>query len=98
MKDKKNKIMKSYVVCQFCCPGCNSKDIGKTKRNLYVPLEKHATDKGSSVFNHIVDCELPIYKILCCINNNYLRRTHIVLIIFKELQTLLIELRTGIHY
>ena len=48
--------MKSYVVYQFCCSGCNSMDIGKTERNLCVRLEEHATDNSSSVFNHISDC------------------------------------------
>ena len=56
IKDKINKLMKSYVVYQFCCPGCNSKYIGKTERNLFVRLKKYATNNGSSVFNHILDC------------------------------------------
>ena len=34
----------------------NSKYIGKTKRNLSVQLEEHATNKNSSAFNHISDC------------------------------------------
>ena len=48
--------MKWNVVYQFCCPGCNSKYIGKTEQNLYVELQEHATYNGSSVFNHIPDC------------------------------------------
>ena len=48
--------MKSYVVYQFCCPGCNSKYINKTQGNLCVRLEKHATNNNSLVFNHITDC------------------------------------------
>ena len=48
--------MKSYFVYQFCCPGYNAKYIDKTKQNLCVGLEKHATDNGSSIFNHISDC------------------------------------------
>ena len=48
--------MKSYVVYQFCCSGCNSIDIGKTERNLCVRIEEHASDNSSSVFNHISDC------------------------------------------
>ena len=54
-KDKINKLMKSYVVYQFRCSGCNWKYIGKTERNLCVQLEKHANDNGSSVFKHISD-------------------------------------------
>ena len=55
MKDKINKLMKSYFVSQFCCPGCNSKYIGKTERNLCVRLEEYAADNSSSVFHHISD-------------------------------------------
>ena len=32
IRDKINKLMKSYAVHQFCCPRCNSKYIGKTER------------------------------------------------------------------
>ena len=70
IEDKINKLMKSYVVYQFCCPGCNSKYIGKTKQNLCVRLEEHATNDGSSVFNHICDCANYQYiKNLYCIEN-----------------------------
>ena len=62
--------MKSYVVHQFCFPGCNSKYIGKTERNLCVRLEEHGTDNGSPVFNHISDCANYQYiKNLHCIGN-----------------------------
>ena len=52
-----NKLMKSYVGYQFCWPGCNSKYISETERNLCVQLEEHATDNSSSVFNHLSNCE-----------------------------------------
>ena len=54
--------MKSHVVYQFCCPGRNSKYICKTERNLCVRLGEHATDNGSSVFNHISDCSTYQYR------------------------------------
>ena len=47
-----------------CCPGCNSKYIGKTKRNLRVRLEGHANDNGSSVFNHIYRYIKNVYGIV----------------------------------
>ena len=70
IKNKINKLLKSYVVYQFCCPGCNSKYIRKTERNLCLRLEEHATDNSSSVFNHMPDCANYQYiKILYCIGN-----------------------------
>ena len=62
IKDKINKLMKSYIVYQFCFPGRSSKCIGKTERNLYVRLEERATDNGSSVFSHISDCSNYQYR------------------------------------
>ena len=70
MKDKINKLIKSYVVYQFCCPGHNSRYIGKTERNLRKRLEEHATENGSSVFNHISDyANYQYLKSLYCIGN-----------------------------
>ena len=42
MKDHTAKLMKSYVVYQFNCPGCNDSYIGKTECNLCTRTEKHA--------------------------------------------------------
>ena len=39
MKDEIPKLMKSYVVYQFNCPGCNDSYIGKTERNLCTRAE-----------------------------------------------------------
>ena len=53
MKNKISKLMKSYVVYQFNCPGCNKHYIGKTERNLCTRTEEHAsTDKDSAIYNH----------------------------------------------
>ena len=70
IKDKINKLMKSYVVYQFFCSGCNWKYIGKIKRNLCLRLKGHATEKGSSVFNHTSDSAKYQYiKNLHCVEN-----------------------------
>ena len=66
IKDKISKLIKSYVVYQFCCTGCNSKYIGKTEHNLCIQLEEHATNNSSSVFNHISDC----------VNYQYIKNLH----------------------
>ena len=91
--------MKSYVVYQFCCPGCNSKYIGKTERNLCVRLEEHTTNNGSSVSNHISDCGNYQYiKNLYCIGNKSVDAARMILILSKKTQISLIQLKTGIHY
>ena len=62
--------MKSYVVYRFCCPGFNSKYIGKSERNLCVRLEEHTTDNGSLVFNTISDfANCQCTKNLYCVEN-----------------------------
>ena len=38
MKDQTPKLMKSYVVYQFDCPGFNDSYIGKTERNSTVAI------------------------------------------------------------
>ena len=54
MKDQIPKLMKSYVVYQFDCPGCNDSYIGKTERNLCTRTEEHAcSDKESAIYDHI---------------------------------------------
>ena len=100
IKDKTNKLMKSYVVYQFCCSGCNSKYIGKTERNLCVRLEEHATDNGSSVFNHISDCANYQYiKNLHCIGNkSFDAYTYDINSIQENTNITLIQLETGINY
>ena len=94
--------MKLYVIYQFFCPGCNSKYIGKTEWNLCVWLEEHATDNGSSVFNHISDCANYQYiKNLHCIENksfdsytydiNYIQENTSIIDSARNWNTLLIK-------
>ena len=57
MKDQIPKLMKSYVVYQFNCPGCNASYIDKTERNLCTRTEEHTcSDKESAIYNHISHC------------------------------------------
>ena len=57
MKDMTPKEYKSNVVYEFTCPGCNSKYIGKTERNLGERCQEHGTRKESAIFLHIKDCD-----------------------------------------
>ena len=57
MKDHIPELMKSYVVYQFNCPGCNDSYIGKTERNLRTRTEEHAcSDEKSAIYGHIKGC------------------------------------------
>ena len=57
MKDQIPKLMKSYVVYQFNCPGCNDCYIGKTEPNLCTRTDEHACSaKGSAIYDHIKNC------------------------------------------
>ena len=47
----------SSVVCEFICPGCNCRYIGKTDRCLYTRLKEHSQDNKSEIFNQIINCE-----------------------------------------
>ena len=57
MKDQTPMLVKSYVVYQFNCLGCNDNYIGKTERNLCARTEEHAcSDEGSVIYDHIKYC------------------------------------------
>ena len=57
MKDQIPKLIKSYVVYQFHCSGCNDGYIGKTERNLCTRKEEHAcSDEGSAIYDHVKNC------------------------------------------
>ena len=57
MKDRIPKLMISYVVYQFSCPGSNDSYNGKTERNLCTRTEEHAcSDKGGTIYDHIKNC------------------------------------------
>ena len=54
--------MKSYLVYQFNCPGCNDSYIGKTERNLCTKTKEHVfCDKGKVIYNHIKNCSYYSY-------------------------------------
>ena len=62
MKDQIPKLMKSCVVYQLNCPGCNDSYIVKTERNLCTRTEEHAcSDEGSTIYNHIKNCSYYSY-------------------------------------
>ena len=56
--------LKSFVVYKLVCPGCQSCDIGETKRNLPTWINEHlATDKKAHIFKHLI--ENSTWKSLC---------------------------------
>ena len=56
-KDKTPTKYHSSVVCEFTCPGCKSRYIGKTDRCFYTRIKEHARDSKSKIFEHITSCE-----------------------------------------
>ena len=72
MKDQIPKLMKSYVVYQFDCPGCHDSYIGKTEPNLCTRTEEHASsDKEHAIYNHINNCNYYRYiENIFCFNND----------------------------
>ena len=56
VKDPIPKFLKSFVVCEFLCPGCNACYIGETTRHLSTRIKEHLeTDKKSHIFAHLVN-------------------------------------------
>lgn len=57
MKDRTPFLMKSGVVYNFTCPGCNGSYIGKTDRNLHERCLEHATpNRNSAIQDHLKSC------------------------------------------
>ena len=54
MKDQIPKLMKSYVVYQLNCPGCNNSYIRKTERNLCTRTKEHACSDEELPFTTIL--------------------------------------------
>ena len=53
-KDTLPKSLKSYVVYQFTCAGCNACYIGETKRHLKTRIEEHlGNDKKSHIYSYL---------------------------------------------
>ena len=58
MKDQRPNLMKSYVVCQFNCPGCNDSYIGKIECSLCTRIEEHGCSyKESVIYDHVNNCK-----------------------------------------
>ena len=54
IKDATLKLLKSFVVYKFVCPGCNACYIGGTSRHLSTSIEEHLEkDKKSHIFKHL---------------------------------------------
>ena len=52
------KVLKSFVVYKFVCPGFNACYIGETTRHLSTRIKEHLeTDKKSHIFTHFVTNE-----------------------------------------
>ena len=53
-KDPIPDALKSLVVYQFTCEGCNSRYIGETSRHFATRVKQHlSTDKNSHVYKHL---------------------------------------------
>ena len=51
VKDAIPKLLNSFVVCKFVCPGFNTYYIGETTRHLSTRIEEHLKkDKKSRIF------------------------------------------------
>ena len=56
VKDPIPKFLKSFVVDEFLCRGCNACYIGETTRHLSTRIKEHLkTDKKSHIFAHLVN-------------------------------------------
>ena len=56
-KDKIPNPLRSNIVYEFTCPGCNSSYVGKTERNLATRLLEHSDPQKSSISKHLSECE-----------------------------------------
>ena len=53
VKDRTSVALKSMVVYQFSCAGCNSRYIGETSRHFSTRIKEHTeSDKNSHIFKH----------------------------------------------
>ena len=53
VKDRTPVALKSMVVYQFSCAGCNSSYIGETSRHFPTRIKEHTeSDKNSHIFKH----------------------------------------------
>ena len=55
-KDRTPDALKSMVVYQFTCSGCNSCYIGETSRHFSTRIKEHTVrDKNSHIFKHLLN-------------------------------------------
>ena len=53
VEDRTPVALKSMVVYQFSCAGCNSRYIGETSRHVSTRIKEHTeSDKNSHIFKH----------------------------------------------
>ena len=56
VKDGISKLLKSFGVYKFVCPGCNACYIGETTRHLSTRIKEHLEkDKKSHIFKHLYE-------------------------------------------
>ena len=56
LKPPISQMLKSKVVYQITCPGCNASYVGQTSRHLTTRLNEHLTRKGP-VKEHFLKCQ-----------------------------------------
>ena len=50
-------VLKSFVVYEFTCSGCNSRYFGETSRHFSTRIKEHTLiDRNSHVFKHLHNC------------------------------------------
>ena len=52
-KDPIPDVLKSYVVYEFTCEGCNSRYIGESTHHFSTRIKEHNSDKNSDIFKHL---------------------------------------------
>ena len=56
VKDAIPKLLKSFVVYKFVCPGRNACYIGEATRHLSTRIKEHLEkDKKSHIFKHLIE-------------------------------------------
>ena len=68
MKDPVPDGLRSRVVYNFVCVGCNACYVGETCRNFSTRVREHlVTDRASHIFRHLKDS--PLCRALCSEDN-----------------------------
>ena len=55
-KDKVPEDLRSNVIYELSCPGCNTKYVGKTDRCFHTRKVEHAFDENSTARKHLNTC------------------------------------------